>query len=256
MTTMIQSSWWLLWAHVMLVWGVAHYLILDQRLLRSRTDSPLRTVSWSVVAWPAALSVAATVTILVLSVDWLLVVLFVVASLAMTVTRTVRPAWRLWERELLLTVGFALASAIAIERASLPLRNPVLALPTSDERIAVFCLVGALLLYTIHGGTYIVRGILEASGVPSASGRAPDATELRRGLWIGGLERALLFVVVVAGSYEALGFVMAAKGLIRSRDLEVNRDLTEYFLIGSLASVAVALGTGIAARSVIQALWR
>lgn len=60
---------------------------------------------------------------------------------------------------------------------------------------------------------------------------------------------------MIAGSYEALGFVIAAKGLIRSRDLEANRDLTEYFLIGSLASVAVALATGIAARGIIQVLW-
>ena len=61
--------------------------------------------------------------------------------------------------------------------------------------------------------------------------------------------------MIVAGSYEALGFIVAAKGLIRSRDFEKSRDLTEYFLIGSLASVAVALATGVIARYTIQTLW-
>ena len=37
-----------------------------------------------------------------------------------------------------------------------------------------------------------------------------------------------------------MGFIIAAKGPIRSKDLE-SRDFAEYFLVGTLASTAVAL---------------
>jgi hypothetical protein len=62
-----------------------------------------------------------------------------------------------------------------------------------------------------------------------------DLAELNRGRLIGNLERILLTIVVAAGSYAALGFLVAAKGLIRSEEFE-KRDFTEYFLIGSLTS--------------------
>ncbi len=88
-----------------------------------------------------------------------------------------------------------------------------------------------------------------------SGGRAVDVNEFNRGRLIGALERVLLFAVVIAGSYEALGFVIAAKGLVRSREFEISRDMTEYFLIGSLSSVLIALATGSAARYVIQTYW-
>lgn len=64
------------------------------------------------------------------------------------------------------------------------------------------------------------------------------------GRLIGNLERLLLTVIVVAGSYQSLAFLAAAKGLIRSKDLE-NRDWAEYFLVGSLTSVLVAVAAGL-----------
>jgi hypothetical protein len=47
---------------------------------------------------------------------------------------------------------------------------------------------------------------------------------------------------------------MAAKSLIRSKDLE-NREWAEYFLLGTLASVVVALGAGLAIRAILKAFW-
>jgi hypothetical protein len=81
-----------------------------------------------------------------------------------------------------------------------------------------------------------------------------DLAELNRGRLIGNLERILLTIVVAAGSYAALGFLVAAKGLIRSEEFE-KRDFTEYFLIGSLTSVLIALSAGLVIRYVLVALW-
>ena len=81
-----------------------------------------------------------------------------------------------------------------------------------------------------------------------------DIEEVKRGRIIGNLERLLLTLVVAAGSYAALAFLIAAKGLIRSKELQ-ERDFAEYFLIGSLSSVLISLCAGIALRFAILALW-
>jgi len=85
--------------------------------------------------------------------------------------------------------------------------------------------------------------------------REVDVEELNRGRLIGNLERIVLTLVVAAGSYAALAFLVAAKGLVRSEEFEKSRDFTEYFLIGSLASVLVALCAGLALRYALLALW-
>lgn len=82
-----------------------------------------------------------------------------------------------------------------------------------------------------------------------------DIEELNRGRLIGNLERIVLTMVVAAGSYAALAFLVAAKGLVRSEEFEKSRDFTEYFLIGSLSSVLVALCAGLALRYALLALW-
>jgi hypothetical protein len=82
-----------------------------------------------------------------------------------------------------------------------------------------------------------------------------DLQELNRGRLIGNLERIVLTIVVAAGSYSALGFLIAAKGLVRFEEFEKSREFTEYFLVGSLSSVLVALCAGLVLRHALLALW-
>jgi hypothetical protein len=82
-----------------------------------------------------------------------------------------------------------------------------------------------------------------------------DVEELNRGRLIGNLERIVLTLVVAAGSYSALAFLIAAKGLVRSEEFEKSREFTEYFLVGSLASVLVALCGGLLLRHALLTLW-
>ena len=81
-----------------------------------------------------------------------------------------------------------------------------------------------------------------------------DAVEINRGRWIGNLEPILTLAMVAEHSYAAIAFLMAAKGLIRSKDLE-SRDWAEYFLLGTLASIAISLVGGILIWQIIQAFW-
>ena len=51
----------------------------------------------------------------------------------------------------------------------------------------------------------------------------------------------------------AIGFVVAAKTLARFRLLD-DRDFAEYYLLGTLGSVAVAIVTGLVGRAALVAL--
>ncbi len=82
---------------------------------------------------------------------------------------------------------------------------------------------------------------------------APRAQTARVGATIGVLERILVVVFVLTGTEAAIGFVVAAKTLARFRLLD-DRDFAEYYLLGTLASVAVAIITAITGRAALVAL--
>lgn len=56
------------------------------------------------------------------------------------------------------------------------------------------------------------------------------------GKYIGILERLFIFIFVVTGNWEGIGFLLAAKSIFRFGDLKESKDrkLTEYILIGTL----------------------
>ena len=67
------------------------------------------------------------------------------------------------------------------------------------------------------------------------------------GRYIGILERLFVFVFVVTGYWNAIGFLLAAKSIFRFGDLRRAKDrkLTEYILIGTLLSFGIAMATGL-----------
>ncbi|MFB9055540.1 DUF3307 domain-containing protein [Mariniflexile ostreae] len=73
------------------------------------------------------------------------------------------------------------------------------------------------------------------------------------GKYIGILERILVFVFIIMGHWEAVGFLITAKSVFRFGDLKESkhRQLTEYILIGTLISFGIAIVTGIIYNSII-----
>lgn len=63
------------------------------------------------------------------------------------------------------------------------------------------------------------------------------------GMWIGYAERILALTFMLLGTYEALGFLIAAKSLLRFQETDTKR--TEYVLIGTLLSFGVAVLLGV-----------
>jgi hypothetical protein len=69
------------------------------------------------------------------------------------------------------------------------------------------------------------------------------------GLWIGILERLLIYLFIVTGHWEGIGFLLAAKSIFRFGDLTSSKDiyLTEYIMVGTLLSFCLAVLTGLLA---------
>jgi len=73
------------------------------------------------------------------------------------------------------------------------------------------------------------------------------------GMYIGILERILVFVFVILNHWEAVGFLITAKSVFRFGDLKESKErkLTEYILIGTLISFGIAILTGILFKMVL-----
>lgn len=67
------------------------------------------------------------------------------------------------------------------------------------------------------------------------------------GKYIGWLERFLILTAILASAPTAVGLIVAAKSIFRFPEIE-GRPLAEYFLVGTLLSVAVAVLGGIVCR--------
>ncbi len=64
------------------------------------------------------------------------------------------------------------------------------------------------------------------------------------GKLIGQLERALIFLLVLIGQPAGIGFLVAAKSVLRFKESEEQK-LAEYVLIGTLLSFGLAIALSI-----------
>jgi hypothetical protein len=67
---------------------------------------------------------------------------------------------------------------------------------------------------------------------------------LNAGRVIGSLERIVSFILISFNQFAAVGFIIAAKSILRFKDTDTAK--TEYLLIGSLLSFGIAILLGIA----------
>jgi hypothetical protein len=111
----------------------------------------------------------------------------------------------------------------------------------------------------VPAGWRIRMGPIEAVARPDPSAESgrpvTHASPARVGATIGVIERLLIATFVLTGNQAAIGFVVAAKTLARFRQLD-DRDFAEYYLLGTLASVAVALGSALLAAAALGTLSR
>ena len=80
------------------------------------------------------------------------------------------------------------------------------------------------------------------------SANVPDYTGLpNAGKWIGYIERILIVTFVATHNFSAVGFLITAKSVFRFSDIKNSSDfrLTEYVLLGTLFSFAIAIVGGL-----------
>jgi len=68
------------------------------------------------------------------------------------------------------------------------------------------------------------------------------------GRWIGVIERIMIFTFILIHQFAAIGFLLAAKSVLRFGDLKdnTNHKKTEYIIIGTFLSFMLAIFTGLA----------
>lgn len=73
------------------------------------------------------------------------------------------------------------------------------------------------------------------------------------GKWIGIFERLLVFTFVISSHFEGIGFLIAAKSILRFNDIKGSeaRKEAEYILIGTLISFSLSIMIGLIVRSFI-----
>ena len=106
-----------------------------------------------------------------------------------------------------------------------------------------------LCVYTavIFGGGYFLQKVTQyfmGQIDPSLMQSKPGLRNA--GKYIGWLERSLVMTFIVAGYPEGIGLLLAAKALARYPEIKSDEKLhfAEYFLIGTLTSVSIALLAG------------
>lgn len=99
---------------------------------------------------------------------------------------------------------------------------------------AIFYTVIALCIL-VGGGNWACQMLFSLGGFKEAA-VANEGTNLRAGRLIGGLERLLIAIGLLAHSWEMLVAVIAIKTTARFKELD-DKISAEYFLIGSLFSI-------------------
>ncbi len=126
--------------------------------------------------------------------------------------------------------------------------------PTVVHRIALVSVVVVnLLIVNVRGGSLFVAQLVRPRAVVGFDPRVDPPTTgspARVGEAIGVLERLLIVTFVMTGAEAAVGFVIAAKTLARFKQLD-DRGFAEYYLLGTLASVSVAIVSALLARAVL-----
>jgi hypothetical protein len=253
----------LLFAESLLAWHVANYAFSADP---ARGDVPGESFSSNLLRsrWSIGVAFRSTAVALVLAAFGRLDGVRLVAAAAILLGSILTP----WIRRTFIPVEFLLEFELGVNGAVTLLlwvactrwpadEPPVSLLQFNQNQLSAICLCAALLLYMIHGGNLLVRGILKkAGGMPDADEPGFESEEsYAHGRMIGQIERIIVVLIVMGGNLQALAFFFAAKGLIRSKELE-KRTRAEYFLLGSLASFLIALAAGLILQKSLVLLWR
>jgi FlaA1/EpsC-like NDP-sugar epimerase len=101
-------------------------------------------------------------------------------------------------------------------------------------------------VFVVFGGIYFVRVLLDS--IPSTQKKEEENSN--KGMLIGILERAMILTLWITGSPAAIGFVLTAKSIARFKEFD-DKEFAEYYLIGTLSSMLLAVFGGIVLKGIL-----
>lgn len=106
-------------------------------------------------------------------------------------------------------------------------------------------LVAGAFAFNWHGGGALVSGVL-ATLSPGLEAEEDASSGVEgSGRLIGKLERTIALVLILFGQWAAIVLLVAAKSIARFEELKERR-FAEYYLVGTLSSLLVAIVVGLA----------
>ena len=112
---------------------------------------------------------------------------------------------------------------------------------------ALLLLLAGLVAATKAGG-YLIALLMRPWAVEAPQG-LPNGGRL-----IGLLERALIYLLILTGQAAGIGFLIAAKSVLRFSDTKDDRKISEYVIIGTLASFLWAISVSEVVRLLLSGL--
>ncbi|HEV7968602.1 MAG TPA: DUF3307 domain-containing protein [Candidatus Acidoferrales bacterium] len=101
-------------------------------------------------------------------------------------------------------------------------------------------LVAVIYVLSVFGGGYFIRYLIAPLWKETDK---ESSDEVRNaGLYIGWMERFLVLTAIFLQSPGTIGLIFAAKSIARYPEMQSSSRFVEYFLIGTLLSITIAIG--------------
>lgn len=110
---------------------------------------------------------------------------------------------------------------------------------------------------SVYGAGFLIGKV--AGRLQEDNGLAEKINGLQDGgKLIGQLERALIFLFIMIGQPGGIGFLVAAKSILRFGEAKDDQKLAEYVLIGTLLSFGLAIAAAALTKSIFEVvpLWK
>ena len=98
-------------------------------------------------------------------------------------------------------------------------------------------------VFCLRPANFIIQNIFKEAKI-TIPDNGKEQSLPNAGRVIGNVERLLTLVFVMLGQFEAIGFLLAAKSLLRFRETDTVK--SEYVLVGTLLSFGIAILSGVA----------
>jgi len=105
-------------------------------------------------------------------------------------------------------------------------------------------------VFCLRPANFFIQNIFKEAKISVPTNGEEDQSLPNAGHVIGNVERMLTLVFVMLGQYEAIGFLLAAKSLLRFRETATVK--SEYVLVGTLLSFGIAILIGVAVKLLIE----